>query len=120
MTHQKRHPERETAIVAETPLGRMFICGIEIVSDHTEPVSLSSRHHPGFGMVALLRNGKPVEYDVGGNDLEESPTLQHYENRAARNPRARWELEVAGPMSGYTLRRIRGNWYVTETNHGFA
>lgn len=76
-------------------------------------------------MVTLKRNGQPSdccakahEHATGG-DYESEPTLMHYENRARKNPRARWELHVDGPLSGYVMRRIRGQWYVTETNAGF-
>jgi hypothetical protein len=105
----------------------MHICGIQIEADQSDPVSLRSRHHPGFGVVALMRNGQGVEccsranaHMIGHGDFDAQPTLMHYENRARKNPNARWELKVDGPLSGYTLRRIRGQWYVTETNRGFA
>ena len=95
----------------------MFVCGIQVVPSQSDPVSFRSRHHPGFGMVRLQRNGRTVISDV---QSEPWWTLMHYENRARQNPNARWELQVDGPMSGYTLRRIRGQWYVTETKRGFA
>ena len=77
--------------------------------------------------MTLLRNGLGAEccalerdHAIGRGGFSQQPTLMHYENRARKNPNARWELQVDGPLSGYTLRRIRGRWYVTEANGGFA
>jgi hypothetical protein len=118
MTARRRHPARETAIIGrDNKGGAVFVCGIPVEPDATEPVSLRSRHHPGFGVVILTCNGRPVDYD-GKGDGER--TLQWYENRARALPYRRWEVVVNGPLSGYTLRRIRGQWYVTESNRGFA
>lgn len=119
----KRYPARESSRVERADDGKaIFVCGIQINANQTEPVSLRSRHHPGFGMVTMMRNRKPVpersEWVV--HDYDKSKTLMWYELWARKNPRARWEVVVNGPLSGYTLRRIRSQWYVTETNGGFA
>ena len=119
---RKRQPARETAIISPG----IIVCGFK-VEPSAKPVSMKSRHHPGFGWVALLRNGTAVEccsrfnsHAIGEGDFDAQPTLQHYENRAKKNPNARWTLRVSGPMSGYVLGRKRGQWFVIESRDGFA
>ena len=113
---KRRYPASETALIGAEPDGSVsFVCGIPVKAGG-EPVSLRSQHQPGFGLVEFTRNGRVVDSDMHDDDR----TLQWYENRAAKNPRARWEVIVHGPMTGYVMRRIRGQWYVTESLDGFA
>lgn len=114
-----RHPARETSYIERNEDGTVlaFVCGVP-VEPGSAPVAMRDQIHPGFGYVALIRNGKVVDYDVHGR--RGGHQLRWYEQRAAINPRARWEIEVGGALGGYTLRRIRGQWYVTKTNEGFA
>ena len=80
-----------------------------------EILPLSARLCVGFGIVAVLHNGKVMWH---GDD--DRVTLNDFELRAQEIGGA-WSVRFEGPLQGSVYeRRDAGLWELVETNRGFA
>jgi hypothetical protein len=74
--------------------------------------------YPGFGVVALRRDGKIV---AGAGEKGCLATMRAWRQRASDDPRHVWQIEVSTPMSGVLYTRLaHREWIATHRNPGFA
>jgi hypothetical protein len=86
-------------------------------------LNLNANVHPGFGIVALVRDGESVWRDLWGGD--DGRGYQRHgrvaEGAARKQPESDWRLRVEGPMYGLVYQRHGANeWYAVERLNGFA
>lgn len=75
--------------------------------------------HPGFGVLALLKDGKPVDYL--GQEQGGRAAIRRWNAYASQHPDHQWVIEINGPMSGVRYRREDNlRWVAFERNAGFA
>lgn len=72
---------------------------------------------PGFGMVAIDRDG----VNVAGTCGPAATLIRKWRGVAKADPSHEWTITVDGPMSGvrYT-RAVNGKWVATHRSQGFA
>jgi hypothetical protein len=77
--------------------------------------------HPGFGMVALSRDGVQVAQDVHGEHNVDWYTKQIDKRTLAGEPARVWTLHIDGPLSNevYAFTADR-EWTLIERGKGFA
>lgn len=74
--------------------------------------------YPGFGVVALRRDGKIV---AGADERGCLTTMRAWRERASGDPNHVWQIEVSSPMSGVLYTRLSDReWIATHRNPGFA
>lgn len=76
--------------------------------------------HPGFGSVALCRDGVEVMRDATGEK-----TLSAYEKRIRAHthphePTAVWTLHIDAPFESLIYARTKDGWTLIERKDGFA
>jgi len=72
---------------------------------------------PGFGIVAIRRDGDVVASTCGGA----ATLIRRWRSAARVMPDHEWIIEIDGPLSGvrYT-RQPNGRWMATHRSMGFA
>lgn len=74
--------------------------------------------HPGFGVVALIRDGEWVD---SWFSYEECKALPTFERIAEADPDHDWRVRVEGPLSGVVYQRhAPREWIAVERLGGFA
>lgn len=74
----------------------------------------------GFGMAALMKNGRTVWSEDQMED-QDPMTGAQAEEMAAKDPDHDWRIILEGPLSGRTYQRHGPNeWALIEQNQGFA
>ena len=112
---------RESLFPLLPPIKGKAYCGCGC--GYRESHALMNDHpHPGFGGVALLRDGEYVyPWPDESFDQEASHTWQDYEDVAAGDPDHDWRLKIDGPLSDYTYQRQgEAKWALVAQGMGFA
>lgn len=77
--------------------------------------------HPGFGIVALTRNGEVVRFNGGRDDDPAYWKTYTCERLAKERPHGDWRICIDGPLSSQTYQRQGpGNWVLVDQGLGFA
>lgn len=74
--------------------------------------------HPGFGVLALIRDGEHV---WSSYRPEDSRTVLGFERQATKDPDHDWRIEINGPLSSAVYQRHgKGEWVMVDSGMGFA
>lgn len=78
--------------------------------------------HPGFGMLALYRDGEYVHGpDISDEHEVEAYRVQDHEDIAAGDPDHDWRIRIDGPLSDAVYQRHgEARWVLIEKGLGFA
>lgn len=95
----------------------IHICGLE----EPDILAMDTVLYYGFGGYTVRKNGKLFYEGDPDDKWENFKKMQEIEIEAQKEPKAKWEVELAEPLCGAIWKRRKdGVWVATEKNIGFA